>query len=234
MPEGRQVQEMFARMADRYDVTNRVISAGVDRGWRRAAVRVAEVQPGERALDVCAGTGDLTLALSEAGAKVVGSDFTLPMLAKARAKALKVHDRGAGPVEFVVGDTMELPFADDSFDLATAAFGIRNVSEPVGGLREMARVVRPGGRIVVLEFCKPRVPGLSALYLFYFRRILPVLGRVVSGNKHGAYSYLPRTVMAFPEREAFLDLMRQAGMGSPRSKTLTCGIAAIYRAEAPR
>ena len=234
MPEGPQVQEMFARVADRYDLTNRVLSAGVDRGWRRATVKMAGVLPGERVLDVCAGTGDLALALSGAGARVVGSDFTLPMLSKARAKAGAAQHFGANPVEFVAGDTMDLPFADDSFDLATVAFGIRNVSDPVGGLREMARVVRPGGRVVVLEFCKPRVPGLSALYLFYFRRILPLLGRVVSGDKQGAYSYLPRTVMAFPEREAFLNLMLQAGLESPRSKTLTCGIAAIYRAQTPR
>ena len=124
-----------------------------------------------------------------------------------------------------------MPFADASFDFATVAFGIRNVSDPRAALREMARVVRPGGRVVVLEFTKPRVPLLGAAYRFYFRRILPRLGAWISGVRNDAYRYLHDSVMAFPEREQFLALMREAGLGSPKLRLLTGGIAAIYRGE---
>jgi demethylmenaquinone methyltransferase/2-methoxy-6-polyprenyl-1,4-benzoquinol methylase len=234
MPDGPVVQQMFARVADRYDLANRLLSAGIDRGWRRAAVRLAQAGPPDCVLDVCSGTGDLAGDLARTGAWVVGSDFTIEMLAHARDKASRSKPGAATrrPV-FVAGDTMNLPFPDGAFDLVTVAFGIRNVSDPLGGLREMARVTRPGGRVVVLEFCKPRVPVVTGLYLFYFRRILPLLGRLISGDKGGAYSYLPRSVMGFPERQEFLDLMRQAGLAAPRQKILTCGIAALYRAEVP-
>ncbi len=234
MPDGPLVQRMFAGLAPRYDLVNRLLSAGVDRRWRRAAVRLAGVGVADRVLDVCAGTGDLSLDLAGEGVRVIGSDFTLPMLHIAAQKIRTRRVRPAHDPVFVAGDTMNLPFPDHTFDLVTVAFGIRNVSDPLGGMREMLRVTRPGGRVIVLEFCKPRVPVVSALYLFYFRRILPILGRLISGDKAGAYSYLPRSVMAFPEREAFLDLMREAGFQAPRQKILTCGIAALYRAEAPR
>lgn len=225
MPDGPTIQRMFARVAPRYDRANRVLSLGVDVLWRRKTVRVAAVRPGERALDVCAGTGDLTLALQAAGARAVGADFCAPMIARAGAKAVT-----AG-VPFVVADALALPFVDRAFDLATVAFGIRNVADPVAGLREMARVVRPGGRVVVLEFCRPRLPLLGAAYLFYFRRVLPRLGEWISGAGNGAYQYLPDSVMAFPERDQFCALMRQAGLQAPTCTILTGGIAAIYRAE---
>jgi demethylmenaquinone methyltransferase/2-methoxy-6-polyprenyl-1,4-benzoquinol methylase len=224
---------MFAHIAPRYDVANRVLSGGVDRRWRRGAVRFSGAGPGDRVLDVCSGTGDLALALARTGSRVVGSDFTFEMLRRAGPKTAAQADRLDHPPTFVAGDTMELPFRDDSFDLVTVAFGIRNVSAPLEGLREMRRVTRPGGRIVVLEFCKPRVPVVGALYRFYFRRILPVLGRMISGDTKGAYSYLPESVMAFPERGEFLELMRKAGLEAPHQKILTCGIAALYRAEVP-
>ena len=232
------VQQMFARIADRYDSVNRVLSVGVDRRWRKTAVAMAGVQPGDRALDVCAGTGDLSLDLARTGAMVVGSDFTLEMLAHAQHKIPAgwrssdgaSADQPTRPV-FIAGDTLELPFPDQSFDLVTTAFGIRNVEDPLAGLREMRRVLRPGGRVIVLEFCKPSTPIISAAYLFYFRRILPWIGQLVSGDKGGAYSYLPASVMAFPERAEFLRLMSEAGFGSPQQKILSCGIAAVYRAE---
>ena len=233
MLDGPAVQEMFTRVADRYDFANRVLSAGVDRRWRRAAVRLAGASTNDRVLDVCAGTGDLALALAGTGARVTGSDFTFAMLSRAADKARQVRDL-EHPVSFVAGDTMLLPFPDATFDLVTAAFGIRNVADPLSGLREMRRVTRPGGRILVLEFCKPRVPVLTQLYLVYFRRVLPLLGRLISRESKGAYTYLPRSVLAFPEREAFLDLMREAGLEAPQQKILTCGIAALYRAETPR
>jgi len=224
---------MFTHIAPRYDVANRVLSAGIDRRWRRQTVRVAAAGPDDRVLDVCSGTGDLALDLARSGALVVGSDFTFAMLQRTRPKVAAQADRFKHAPTFIAGDTTELPFRDDSFDLVTVAFGIRNVSDPLVGLREMRRVTRPGGRVVVLEFCKPRVPVVGGLYRFYFRRILPVLGRLITGDTQGAYNYLPESVMAFPEREEFLELMRQAGLTKPQQSILSLGIAAIYRAEVP-
>lgn len=233
MPEGPKIQQMFAEVAPGYDRANRALSLGIDLWWRRQTVRTVAVRAGERGLDVCAGTGDLTYALQRAGASVVGADFCAPMLTRARQKGRPLGDVAgteAGP-SFLAADTMALPFPDHSFDFATVAFGIRNVSDPLAGLREMARVVRPGGRIVVLEFAKPRVPLLGSAYRFYFRRVLPKLGAWISGAKNRAYQYLHDSVMAFPEREQFLQMMGEAGLGSPRQRLLTGGVAAVYRGE---
>jgi demethylmenaquinone methyltransferase/2-methoxy-6-polyprenyl-1,4-benzoquinol methylase len=225
MPEAGMVRSMFARVADRYDRANRVLSLGIDITWRSAAIKVAALKPGERVLDVCCGTGDLALAMAKKGAQVTGTDFCPPMLSHALRKSK------ARPLPWLAADTMSLPFPDASFDLATVAFGIRNVADPVAGMREMARVVRPGGRVVVLEFCKPKLPIVRSAYLFYFRRILPTLGRWVSKDRDGAYDYLPASVMAFPERGEFLALMTRAGLSTPSARYLSCGIAAVYRAE---
>ena len=224
---------MFARVAPRYDRANHWLSLGVDVAWRRAATRFAEVVPGAAALDVCTGTGDLALALARAGARVTATDFCPEMLGLAAAKAGRRRRRrpGAPPPRFAVADALELPFPARSFDLATVAFGIRNVRDPVAALREMARVVRPGGRVVVLEFARPRVPLLGRAYLLYFRRVLPRLGRWITGDRGGAYHYLPESVLRFPEREAFAQLMLEAGLESPAFRVLTGGIAALYRAE---
>lgn len=227
MPDGATIQRMFAEVAPGYDRANRALSLGIDTWWRRQAVRLAAVVAGERALDVCAGTGDLSFALQRAGAEVVGTDFCAPMLVRAADKA----GLAAGAPRFLAGDAMALPFADGTFDVATVAFGIRNVSDPAAGLREMARVVRPGGRVVVLEFTKPRLPLLGGAYRFYFRRVLPRLGQWISGARNDAYRYLHDSVMAFPERDEFLALMRSAGLQAPRMRLLTGGIAALYRGE---
>jgi demethylmenaquinone methyltransferase/2-methoxy-6-polyprenyl-1,4-benzoquinol methylase len=229
MPDGTTIQRMFAAVAGRYDRANRVLSLGIDRRWRAAAVAAAAVQPGERALDVCAGTGDLTLLLQRAGAIATGADFCAPMLSHALQKAA-VLPAAARP-RFLAADALQLPFAAAAFDLATVAFGIRNVADPVAGLREMARVVRPGGRVVVLEFCKPKTPLLASTYLFYFRRVLPRLGQWITGADNGAYQYLPDSVLAFPERQAFCALLTAAGLLRPTCTLLTCGVAAIYRGE---
>ena len=158
---------------------------------------------------------------------MLGADFCAPMLLHAHQK----QPRSGPRCGFLAADAMNLPFVDGQFDFATVAFGIRNVADPVVALREMARVVRPGGRVVVLEFCKPRVPVFASLYKFYFGRILPRLGQWISGTKNDAYRYLHDSVQAFPERAAFLELMQQAGLASAQQRLLTGGIAAIYRGE---
>ncbi len=228
MPEAHDVRDMFARIARRYDRANHLLSVGLDRSWRRAAVEFAGVMPGETALDVCAGTGDLTIDLARAGAHAVGSDFCSPMLDLAYRK---VGDAADWP-RFIRGDTLRLPFKDGQFDLVTVAFGIRNVSDPLAGLQEMHRVVRPGGRVLVLEFCKPRIPVLRSVFGFYFRRILPRIGGWITGDRN-AFSYLERSVSAFREREDFLALMGQAGLQSTQQKILTGGVAALYLGQVP-
>jgi len=227
MPAGPTIQRMFAEVADGYDRANRVLSLGVDQRWRRRAVAVAALRAGESVLDVCSGTGDLALLMARHGARVVGADFCAPMLRHARRKAAGAE----APPRFLAGDALALPFANAAFDLCTVAFGIRNVEDPVAALREMARVTKPGGRVVVLEFCRPRVPLFAHAYLFYFRRVLPTLGRWISGASNGAYRYLPDSVMTFPERAAFLELMARAGLRAPRQAILSGGIAALYRGE---
>ncbi|HEX9602680.1 MAG TPA: ubiquinone/menaquinone biosynthesis methyltransferase, partial [Myxococcales bacterium] len=169
-----QVREMFASIARRYDAANEVLSLGVHRAWRRAAVRLSGVLPGDRVLDCATGTGDLALAFKRAvgpSGEVVGTDFCAEMLASAPAKA----QRAGLPVRFEVADALSLPYADASFDVASIGFGIRNVDDPVRCLREMARVVRPGGRVVVLEFGQPRGP-FGALFRVYSRQVMPALG----------------------------------------------------------
>jgi demethylmenaquinone methyltransferase / 2-methoxy-6-polyprenyl-1,4-benzoquinol methylase len=218
-----QVREMFSSIAGRYDVTNVVLSFGLDHWWRRVTVRAGGTGPGMRVLDCATGTGDLALAFRRTGAEVVGTDFCAPMLGPAREKA-----KAAGlDVTFEVADALALPYPDASFDLASISFGIRNVDDPVRCLREMARVVKPGGRVLVLEFGQPR--GLwGALYRFYSRVVMPFVGGLLTGNR-AAYQYLPRTAAAFPAGEAFLELMDRSGSFAGQSaRSLTGGIAWLY------
>jgi demethylmenaquinone methyltransferase/2-methoxy-6-polyprenyl-1,4-benzoquinol methylase len=219
-----QVREMFSSIAGRYDVTNVVLSFGLDHWWRRVTVRAGGTGPGMRVLDCATGTGDLALAFRRTGAEVVGTDFCAPMLGPAREKA-----KAAGlDVTFEVADALALPYPDASFDLASISFGIRNVDDPVRCLREMARVVKPGGRVLVLEFGQPR--GLwGALYRFYSRVVMPFVGGLLTGNR-AAYQYLPRTAAAFPAGEAFLELMDRSGSFAGQSaRSLTGGIAWLYQ-----
>jgi demethylmenaquinone methyltransferase/2-methoxy-6-polyprenyl-1,4-benzoquinol methylase len=221
-----QVREMFASIARRYDAANEVLSLGVHRGWRRAAVRLSGVLPGDRVLDCATGTGDLALAFKRAvgpSGEVVGTDFCAEMLETAPAKA-----RRAGlEVRFEVADALALPYADRSFDVASIAFGIRNVDDPVRCLREMARVIRRGGRVVVLEFGQPHGP-FGALFRLYSRQVMPAIGGLLTGNR-AAYEYLPRTAAAFPAGDRFLGLMDEAGAFSQRNATrLLAGTAYVY------
>ena len=228
-PERQRIRRLFAGISKGYDRANRVLSVGFDQRWRRAAVRFAGAGPGHEVLDICAGTGDLSLAFARAGARVTGSDFCPEMLSLARHKSIG-HDN---PPTFLGADAERLPFSDDAFDITSIAFGIRNVQDPLRGLREMCRVTRPGGRVVVLEFTRPKAWVLGSIYGFYFRRVLPRLGSLLTGDRSGAYQYLHDSVMAFPEREKFLELMGRSGLSSLKARILSFGIAAIYCGKVP-
>jgi len=217
---------MFAGIAGRYDLLNHLLSGNVDKSWRRLVARTLRpsLVEGARVLDVACGTGDLSLVLEGAGeARVVGLDFCRPMLEIARRKAAS----GARPVPFVEGDALRLPFADCSFDVVTIAFGLRNLASVEDGLRELRRILRPAGRIAVLEFSDPVVPGFRALFRFYFTRVLPRIGGLVSGSR-GAYEYLPDSVSKFPDQKRLAALMREAGFEEVAYKNLTGGIAALH------
>jgi len=217
---------MFARIAGRYDLLNRVLSLGIDRSWRRRTVRAAAVPRGGLVVDVCCGTGDLALAFERAGARVVGVDFTPEMLQLALPK------RGTAGVVFAQGDALCLPLADASADAASVAFGLRNLADPQAGLREMARVVRPGGRVLVLE-CSPPPDGLlGGLYGFYFTRLLPWIGGLISGDRE-AYRYLPRTVVAWPRADVLRANMASVGLVDCDYRALTGGIAYLHSGRVP-
>jgi demethylmenaquinone methyltransferase / 2-methoxy-6-polyprenyl-1,4-benzoquinol methylase len=215
---------MFAAIAPRYDFLNHLLSLNVDRAWRRAAVRrlAWERKPDGTYLDLCAGTLDLAATLARApgfAGSVIGADFVVPMLARGKGKAARARPVGA--------DALTLPFATGRFDGAMCAFGVRNLADLDSGLEEAHRVLRPGARFVVLEFTTPRFAPLRALYLFYFRRVLPALGRVVSKHRD-AYTYLPESVLAFPDPEAFAGRLRGAGFGAVGYDLLSGGICAIH------
>jgi demethylmenaquinone methyltransferase / 2-methoxy-6-polyprenyl-1,4-benzoquinol methylase len=217
---------MFAGIARRYDLLNHLLSGNADKRWRRRVARTLEssLVEGARVLDVACGTGDLSRVLARAGAaSVIGLDFCRPMLEIARRKAAD-DDR---VVLFVEGDALRLPFADEAFDVVTIAFGLRNLAVVEEGLRELLRILKPGGRAAVLEFSSPVVPGFRALFSFYFTRLLPRIGGWVSGSR-GAYSYLPDSVSRFPDQERLAELMRGAGFEEVGYRNLTGGIAALH------
>ena len=221
-----EVRQMFSSIAPRYDVANEVLSFGVHRLWRRTAVKLSQAKEGSQVLDCATGTGDLALAFKRKvgpTGRVVGTDFCPEMLQSAPAKAAK-----AGlEVEFQVQDAMALTLPDNSFDVASISFGIRNVDDPVKCLQEMARVVRPGGRVVVLEFGQPTGP-YGVLFRFYSKTVMPTVGGLLTGNR-AAFQYLPRTAAAFPAGERFLSLMDQAGAYSERAAhPLLFGTAYVY------
>lgn len=221
-----EVRQMFSSIATRYDVTNEVMSFGIHRLWRRTAVRLSGAKAGDAVLDCASGTGDLALAfkrkVGDTG-RVVGTDFCKEMLDHAPAKAA----RQGLQVEFQVADAMALPFEDNRFDVASIAFGIRNVDDPVQCLREMARVVRPGGRVVVLEFGQPQ-GVFGALFRFYSKVVMPNVGGLLTGNR-AAYEYLPRTSAAFPAGERFVELMDRSGSYKERvAHSLMFGTSYVY------
>jgi demethylmenaquinone methyltransferase / 2-methoxy-6-polyprenyl-1,4-benzoquinol methylase len=217
-PEG--VRTMFDRIAPVYDVMNRVMTVGLDRRWRRLTAEAA-VRPGERVLDACCGTGDLALADLKAGAgEVIGLDFSEPMLERARRKS--------DAVEWVQGDMLSLPYEDASFDAATVGFGVRNVEDLEAGLRELRRVLRPGGRLGVLEITRPR-GLLKPFFRLWFDVLVPLAGKVLPGGK--AYSYLPASVRRFPGPEDLQAVMERAGFANVRFRLLAGGIVALHTGE---
>jgi demethylmenaquinone methyltransferase/2-methoxy-6-polyprenyl-1,4-benzoquinol methylase len=216
---------MFDRIADRYDLMNSVMTAGMHHRWRERAADLARVGPGSSALDVCCGTGDLALELAQRvgpGGHVVGLDFSPPMLELANEKS---HG-SAAPVRWVQGNALELPFADGEFDAATVGFGARNVVDLERGIAEMVRVVRPGGRVVILEITTPRRPPLSWFYAVWFDRIVPLLG--TAAGDRDAYTYRPDSVRRFPPAEELAALMHGAGLQDVRYLILAGGIIAIH------
>jgi len=224
-PDPNRIRSMFASISTRYDRANTVLSGGVHHLWRKNAVRWSQAKPGDRILDCATGTGDLAIAFRNAvgaSGKVVGTDFVPEMLDVARTKA--------PDITFEVADVTQLPYDDASFDVASISFGIRNVNDPRKGIAEMARTLRSGGRLIVLEFGQPRSRLFGALYNFYRTRLMPKLGGMVTGEQ-GAYEYLESSAGRFPCGEEFVALMKSAAdFSSVEFKTLTFGVAYLYRA----
>ncbi len=218
---------MFDRIAGVYDLMNTAMTAGMHHRWRARTADWAGVSPGETALDACCGTGDLALELGRRvgpEGTVVGCDFSEPMLEAARRKAAQ---RGASQVRFEWADALELPYEDGSFDAATVGFGVRNLADLGRGLDELNRVLKPGGRLVILEITQPRRPPLSAFYSLWFDRLVPLLG-TVAGDRD-AYAYLPQSVKRFPAPERLAAMMDAAGLERIRYVVLAGGIIAIHR-----
>jgi demethylmenaquinone methyltransferase / 2-methoxy-6-polyprenyl-1,4-benzoquinol methylase len=221
----RRIAAMFDGIAHRYDLLNRVLSFGQDVGWRRRAVALANLPAGERALDVGAGTGDLALALARAGpsGRVTAVDLAPAMLDRAR-------ERADVPIQLLVGSAEALPFADAVFTCAVAGFAVRNFGDLSRGLAEMRRVLRPGGRAVVLELALPPNQLIRAANLFYLHRVAPLIARAL-GSSSEAYLYLPRSIEAFADPDRLVTLLREAGFATVRYERLTFGVATIHVAE---
>ncbi|GAA4683988.1 demethylmenaquinone methyltransferase [Nocardioides nanhaiensis] len=218
------VQRMFDTVARRYDLTNDVLSLGQDRRWRHQVIEAVDPQYGERVLDLAAGTGTSSQPFADRGAVVVPCDFSLGML--------RVGKANLPALPFTAGDGTRLPFADDTFDAVTISFGLRNIVDPLAGLREMLRVTRPGGRLVVCEFSHPTLAPFRTVYLEYLMKALPAIARTVS-SAPDAYVYLAESIRAWPDQQGLADLVATAGWTAPRWRNLSGGIVALHHAVAP-
>ena len=214
------VRRMFDAVAGRYDVTNDVLSMGQDRHWRTAVIAAVDPQPGERVLDLAAGTGTSSQPFADRGATVVPCDFSLGML--------RVGKQARPHLPFTAGDGTRLPFADETFDAVTISFGLRNIVDPLAGLRELRRVARPGGRLVVCEFSHPTFAPFRTVYLEYLMRALPPIARAVS-SAPDAYVYLAESIRAWPDQEGLAALLAEAGWRAPAWRNLSGGIVALHR-----
>lgn len=220
----RRVSGMFDQVAERYDLTNVAMTFGLDALWRLATTRAVAPKPGERVLDLAAGTAKSSASLARSGAAVVAADFSPGMLAEGRRRHGDIRN-----LSFVEADATDLPFADDEFDAVTMSYGLRNVNEPKKALAELLRVTKPGGRIVVNEFSTPPNPLFRALYRFYNDRVLPVVARLVGSNGE-AYDYLNESIAAWPDQATLASWMRDAGWTDVAHRDLTFGIVALHRA----
>jgi demethylmenaquinone methyltransferase/2-methoxy-6-polyprenyl-1,4-benzoquinol methylase len=214
------VRRMFDAVAKRYDVTNDVLSMGQDRRWRKEVLKAVDARPGDRVLDLAAGTGTSSLPFAEAGAHVIPCDFSVGML--------QVGKKARPQLPFVAGDGTKLPFADETFDAVTISFGLRNIVDPVAGLREMRRVTRPGGRLVVCEFSHPVSRAFRKVYLEYLMKTLPSVARRVSSSPD-AYVYLAESIRAWPDQAGLASMLQDAGWGSVEYRNLSGGIVALHR-----
>jgi demethylmenaquinone methyltransferase/2-methoxy-6-polyprenyl-1,4-benzoquinol methylase len=226
------VGELFATIARRYDLINDIQSFGLHRIWKRRLLRLAHPQPGERALDLCCGTGDLALALAKHDAEVTGLDFSEPMLQVARGKARRLKSKVQSPrsVEFLCGDAQRIPFPENTFDILTIGYGLRNLADLDAGLRDMLRVTKPGGRLLVLEFGKPDNSKWRALYFSYLSVFLPIFGKVFCG-KAAAYAYILESLRHYPSQADVAARMRALGWQNVRVINLMGGTMSIHCAE---
>lgn len=229
MAKKEKVQEMFNGIAPKYDLLNHLLSMGIDKRWRKKAMKVVGAGRKDLVLDIACGTGDFSIEALKHGVKrVIGADISEKMLDVAREKA---KNKGLTErLDFQYGDSENLSFEDNTFDAVTVAFGVRNFEHLEQGLTEMCRVLRPGGKVVVLEFSTPERFPMKQLYNFYFKNVLPFVGGIISGNRK-AYEYLPASVFAFPQGEKFLEIMHHAGYTNVSQQRLTFGIASLYIGE---
>lgn len=227
LEHARAVREMFSGIANKYDFLNHFLSVNIDKSWRRkVSAKLRDILDDENSvvLDVACGTGDLSIELQQnSKAKIIGTDFCRPMLTIAKEKTAKQQRQ----IPYVEGDAMNLSFADASFDAVTIAFGLRNLSNVEDGILELKRILKPSGKLVILEFSEPRIPGLKQSFQFYFSHILPRIGGAFSGSR-GAYEYLPDSVSKFPNQKRLAEMLKNEGFTDVEYKNLTGGIAAIH------